>query len=634
MQFIVLTPERNDQYSGLSTAHASKPVCVESSAVNDDIGLDRPRSRLEKYGCVARHDADDLGTRPNRMAATDDDFGHPPRHRRKIDDARVGHQYCFNTRAVRLSIPKSVGAYELTADTVSATTLQDPSQHSTLLLLDRNDDLAAYIKRNMLPLTKIDQGVSTDTAVLRHQGARPIVDSRVYDARIVPRLMPGDIVFLFDDYYRPPGVLFRYVICGRQSDYPTTDYGNFMLHSATRVIVLTSCWHPAERSTRLLHKIRCRNRVQRANTNTPCDKTVSVSRRLLLLTAFVTMLVPQTSCTRAVDAESSAKRQPIEQAADKIRSITFSSRNTPEPGTLEALRDLGVSHVTLIPFGYQRSHDETTVHFEPNRRWYTESDSGITRLAKDARAIGIGTIIKPHIWIGRYSTSGQTRDAIGFATEDEWRAWETSYQKFILHYARLAQSVGADLFVIGTELSNAARSRPQFWIATADDVRSVYDGKITYAANWWEEYEHIEFWPQLDFVGVQAYFPISDADRPDAASLSLGWRVHNKQLQRISAVSGRPVFFTEIGYRSVSDAAREPWRWASRSEAAEARADLALQADLYRAFFESVWERPWFAGASVWRWHTDSESRGAVRDIDFTPQHKPSQDVIRTWFRR
>ncbi len=356
--------------------------------------------------------------------------------------------------------------------------------------------------------------------------------------------------------------------------------------------------------------------------------------RVWLLTVLVAILAPQTSCTRAVDAESSARRQPTVEVADKIRSITFSSRKTPEPGTLEALKDLGVSHVTLIPFGYQRSHDETTVHFEPDRRWFTESDSGITRIAAQARAIAIGTIIKPHIWIGRYSTSGQTRDAIGFATEDEWRAWEASYHKFILHYARLAQSIEAELFVIGTELSNAARSRPQFWIAIVDDVRSVYDGKITYAANWWEEYEHIEFWPQLDFVGVQAYFPISDADTHDAASLSRGWQTHSKQLQRTSALSGRPVFFTEIGYRSVSDAAREPWRWASRSEAVETRADLALQANLYRAFFESVWEQPWFAGASVWRWHTDSESRGPVRDIDFTPQHKPAENVIREWFRR
>ncbi len=353
----------------------------------------------------------------------------------------------------------------------------------------------------------------------------------------------------------------------------------------------------------------------------------------LLQILLVALFVPQTSCTREVDAESAAGREAL-GTDSKIRSMTFSSRNVPEDGTLEKLRDLGVSHITLIPFGYQRRHDQTVVHFEPNRRWYTESDSGITELATRARAMGMGTIVKPHIWVGRYSTAGQSRNAIGFETEDDWRAWEASYRTFILHYARLAKSVDADVFVIGTELANPARSRPQFWRTVATDVRAAFDGKITYAANWWEEYEHIEFWPQLDFVGVQAYFPISESDRPDSAGLIRGWQRHSKQLERISARTGRPVFFTEIGYRSVSDAARQPWRWASRSEAAETPADFALQADLYRAFFESVWERPWFAGAAVWRWHTESESRGAVREIDFTPQHKPAEIVIRAWYAR
>ncbi len=47
-------------------------------------------------------------------------------------------------------------------------------------------------------------------------------------------------IFLFDNHNGPSGVSFRYVICGRKTNYPATDDGNFMLHSATMTSWVTS----------------------------------------------------------------------------------------------------------------------------------------------------------------------------------------------------------------------------------------------------------------------------------------------------------------------------------------------------------------------------------------------------------
>ncbi|MDX1741875.1 MAG: hypothetical protein R3178_11300, partial [Rhodothermales bacterium] len=225
---------------------------------------------------------------------------------------------------------------------------------------------------------------------------------------------------------------------------------------------------------------------------------MSISR-LAVFIALVAVLFGGISCKK-VDAESPAAVNGAAVAELRIRSMTFSTRRPPEPGTLEQLRDLGVSHVTLIPFGYQRAFDSPSIRFDPDRRWFSESDSGITDLARRAGELGMGTILKPHIWVGHHSTDGQQRDQIGFEDDAAWALWESSYREFILHYADLATRIGADIFVVGTELATAAVDRPHFWEGLIQEVRGRFTGKLTYAANWYREYQSISFWPHLDFV--------------------------------------------------------------------------------------------------------------------------------------
>jgi len=299
---------------------------------------------------------------------------------------------------------------------------------------------------------------------------------------------------------------------------------------------------------------------------------------------------------------------------------------------MEHLRDLGTSHITLIPFGFQEASDGPRIRFAPDRQWFSESDSGIRFLAQQAHALGMGIILKPHIWVGQYGPDGQLRHEIDFENERGWAAWEEQYRRFILHYADLAAQINADVFVIGTELATAALERPEFWRDLAGQVRTRFSGKLTYAANWYHEFEDIRFWSELDLIGVQAYFPLSRGQKPGLEALKKGWRPHLKVLESLSTASTKPIMFTEIGYRSASGSAREPWRWASRQDVGVVEPDYNLQSNLYRAFFETVWPEPWFAGASIWKWDADSGRGAELRAIDFTPQQKPAAEVIRQGF--
>jgi len=315
----------------------------------------------------------------------------------------------------------------------------------------------------------------------------------------------------------------------------------------------------------------------------------------------------------------------------KIQSVTLDARNKPSGAMLPMLEELGVTHVTLIQFGFQRSIEHPEIRMNPDAGWYSESDQGARDLSRQADSLGLHIILKPHLWLGGYTSEGQSRNEIGYTDEEKWKEWETDYTVFLMHYAHLAEEIDAEILVIGTELARSAHERSQYWQDLIEQIRSVYQGHLTYAANWWEEYEEIEFWELLDFIGVQAYFELSDQPHPTDAMLSEGWNVHIRKLSALSNHLQKPILFTEIGYRNVDDAAAKPWRWPSRDEIGTVMPNNDLQAQLYKIFFHEVWNESWFHGAILWKWHGDRERRHTVQ-LGFTPQGKPAEDIIRRWF--
>jgi len=305
------------------------------------------------------------------------------------------------------------------------------------------------------------------------------------------------------------------------------------------------------------------------------------------------------------------------------------------PITAQQMRLLAAQHVDWIsqtPFGWQRGLDSPEIAIASQGRvWWGESDSGLAATARLAREAGIRTLLKPHLWVtaGHGAWTGE----IAMTSEEAWRAWFASYGEFLLHYARLAESEGIEALCVGTELQGSTLSREADWRRLIAQVRTAYHGKLTYAANWNREFDQIRFWDALDFVGIQAYFPLAERDAPTLAELQGGWAPHLATIERVQRATGKPIVFTEIGYRSVPEGAIRPWEWPDRRDASVgARSDLATQARAYEAFFRTFWELPWFAGAYFWKWYPETAHSEGPHTLDFTPQDKPAQEVMSSWF--
>jgi hypothetical protein len=324
----------------------------------------------------------------------------------------------------------------------------------------------------------------------------------------------------------------------------------------------------------------------------------------------------------AIGAQPTA-RVPPRAAPGRMRGLCWEAGREIEPRHLDAAAETGADWIAQTPFGWMRALDDPEIVLATERVLWGETDSGLVATARWARERGLRTLLKPHLWV-RGGWSGH----VAMRSEADWRRWFAAYQRWILHYAQLAQVHRFDALAVGCELGLASR-RPADWRRVIRRVRQVYRGPLTYCANWHDEADRIAFWDALDFVGVQAYYPLGSAARPPADSIRAAWDTIAVRLEALARRTGRRVVLTEVGYRSVAGALREPWSWDESGSQ-----DLELQRDAYQAMFATIWNRTWCGGVFIWKWHARLTEGWGRRPNGFSPQGKPALEVMRTWFRR
>ena len=321
--------------------------------------------------------------------------------------------------------------------------------------------------------------------------------------------------------------------------------------------------------------------------------------------------------------------------SSRMRGVSWVGGDSVTATDLEPLRQAHVTWITQMPFGWQGDAATPAIRAQtgqPTGRYglWGESDAGLLHTARLARQHGIRTLLKPHLWVGgHHSWPGD----INMTSAADWDAWFASYSRFILHYAQLAETGHFSGLCIGTELQHATEpAHDQAWRTLIGQIRAVYHGPLTYAANWSGEYQQITFWDALDYAGIQAYFPLSSAARPSLGVLRQGWQPHLRALAAWQKKVNKPVVFTEIGYKATSDAAARPWEWPERM-ASPIASDEATQARCYEAMFRACWGQPWLKGLFIWKWYPGLAANGpARRHADFTPQHKPAEAVLARWY--
>ncbi len=316
----------------------------------------------------------------------------------------------------------------------------------------------------------------------------------------------------------------------------------------------------------------------------------------------------------------------------KFRGVSWVAGDSVTLDQLMQLKKYNVTWIAQTPFGWQRDYNKPEIRrSQGNRSYWGERDLGLIHTTKLAKQAGIKTLLKPHIWLINRD-DGKWLGDIDMQSEEEWQQWFSNYSEFILHYACLAEEQNIEALCIGTELYLTAVKREQDWRKLIKEIRKVYSGQLTYAANWHKEYEEIKFWDELDFIGIQAYFPLSTKNNPGLKDLQEGWRKHIAAINSLQAIYNKPIVFTEVGYKSTPDATIEPWKWPDR-DWRQMQVSEKTQAIAYEAMFQQFWNQPWFGGTFIWKWYP--KIRENHRDhLDFTPQNKPACEIMAKWYNK
>jgi hypothetical protein len=290
---------------------------------------------------------------------------------------------------------------------------------------------------------------------------------------------------------------------------------------------------------------------------------------------------------------------------------------------LDKLDSLGSNAVAIVPYSFMRE-PSMPARIPVVKSPGSENDESVIHTAFQAQKKGMFVLMKPQIWLGRGNWTGD----VAMQNEADWQAFFKAYHHWISHYALLAEIYRWDMLCIGTELVQTTLTQQADWRALIRRIRGLYGGKITYAANWGDEFENVAFWDDLDAIGLNCYYPLCEKDGASDQDLRRGF---SKVVQKIEKVSGRfqkPVMFTEIGFPS----SEAPWK-SPHVDRNGAPFNGEHQRRCYEIVFEGIEGKPWCRGIFWWKFPTHPHHRG-TENTGFTPYEKPAEAVVREWFAR
>jgi hypothetical protein len=350
-------------------------------------------------------------------------------------------------------------------------------------------------------------------------------------------------------------------------------------------------------------------------------------RASFIIAAFLALAV--ISCGKPEPAlEVAEKKAPLKISPKPLKPLTleeshrgvvYTSWSDSELGspdsdsTLVYLEKIGVRHVAIMVPAYQKGPVRGRILTHDFSGGDTPTDKSIEHAIKTCHLLGMKVMLKPHV----DCLDGRSSRADIVASD----GWFASYKDMILRYARLAAANNVEVFSIGAELEGTTvfgwEAR---WRDIIASVREVYGGYLVYSASW-SEYEDVPFWNLMDFIGINAYFPLTDKNDPTKEELTQAWNGIADKIESWLAARrlNKGVIFTELGYVSSDGTNKEPWAMLINRE------DQKEQADCLDAALSVLSGREWFRGAYIWQYFPQDR----WNPLGFSVRGKKAEEVLK-----
>jgi hypothetical protein len=292
---------------------------------------------------------------------------------------------------------------------------------------------------------------------------------------------------------------------------------------------------------------------------------------------------------------------------------------------LDEAREMGATWVSVTPFGRVSGLHPLGIDMSFEAP-YEENRAAIVRFVRAAHERGLRVMLVPHLWV----ESGEWRALIDPGSDEAWAAWAGDYERFVVAWAEASRDAGVDMMSVGVELRS--------WVTTArvasfepiiEHVRSVYPGLLTYSANWDDAADTL-LWDDVDLVGINAFYPLTDKEGATLPVLLQGGRRVAMDVEGLAEATRKPVVLTEIGYTTRRDPALHPWEWPDGMK------DVVIDQDAQAAALTAI-AAPFLdsrdcAGFFVWRFYADPDDVSQEAEWGFSPRGKRAELVMRDAF--
>lgn len=223
---------------------------------------------------------------------------------------------------------------------------------------------------------------------------------------------------------------------------------------------------------------------------------------------------------------------------------------------------------------------------------------------------------------------------------DHWARWFDSMRKRTVHYARIAQLTGCEMYGLDSELDRFVNQNDN-WKSVISAARSVYDGPVsschtthTNVIDFDKELANKNhWWYDLDMLELSCYANGSDHPKASVDEIVTNLKPQVERFRRLAEVYDKPIMFGEVGCTSSTGGAMHPSGWQG-----DGRYDPDEQANYLDAVLQSFWNEPWWYGMYWWKWdeqnHRPQFTDDPAGDKGFTLDGKPAAQILKQWFAR
>ena len=290
---------------------------------------------------------------------------------------------------------------------------------------------------------------------------------------------------------------------------------------------------------------------------------------------------------------------------------TFERRETYQ-SLDKMLEETGVNYVTIVPNGLQEHAQSEDIDFTGPA---CLSDDELIRMINYIREKQIKVALKPTV----NCKNGTWRAHISFFDKDvicepKWSAWFKSYTDFMVHYAKIAEKSGCEMFIAGCEMVQSEH-RSKEWRNVISEIREVYHKTVTYNTDKYQE-DNVDWWDCVDLISSSGYYPIDC------------WEAELNRIKKVVDDFNKPFFFAEAGCRSCLGSQNIPNDWKYRGEV-----NLPIQAKWYEKMFEACSKAGFVNGFMLWSWPAKLyPEKSAASNDGYEFYAKPACKVIRDYY--